>query len=82
MAAQLEMSLDNLEAVLAAADMTLVNVLRLNVYKTDLDELVKHWTAIAHRFGTADGRSVTSLLGVTRLFTPQLLVLLEATAMD
>ena len=30
MAAQLELSLDNLEAVLAAANMTLVNVVRLN----------------------------------------------------
>jgi enamine deaminase RidA (YjgF/YER057c/UK114 family) len=41
MAAQLEMSLDNLEAVLAAADMTLANVVRLNVYTTDFDEFVK-----------------------------------------
>jgi enamine deaminase RidA (YjgF/YER057c/UK114 family) len=36
MAAQLELSLDNLVAVLAAADMTLANVVRLNVYTTDL----------------------------------------------
>jgi enamine deaminase RidA (YjgF/YER057c/UK114 family) len=32
MAAQLELALDNLEAVLAAADMTLANIVRLNVY--------------------------------------------------
>ena len=32
LAAQLELSLDNLEAVLAAADMTLANVVRLNFY--------------------------------------------------
>jgi enamine deaminase RidA (YjgF/YER057c/UK114 family) len=36
MAAQLEMPLDNLEAVLAAADMTLANVVRLNVYHDGL----------------------------------------------
>jgi enamine deaminase RidA (YjgF/YER057c/UK114 family) len=30
MAAQLELALDNLEAILAAADMTLANVVRLN----------------------------------------------------
>ena len=82
MAAQLELSLDNLEAVLGAADMTLANVVRLNVYTTDFDELVKHWGKIADRFGNADGRFATTLLGVTRLFTPQLLVLLEATAVD
>jgi enamine deaminase RidA (YjgF/YER057c/UK114 family) len=82
MAAQLEVSLDNLEAVLAAADMTLANVVRLNVYTTDFDEFVKHWGGLAGRFGNSDGRFVTSLLGVTRLFTPELLVLLEATAVD
>jgi AAA ATPase domain len=32
--------------------------------------------------GNSDGRFATTLLGVTRLFTPQLLVLLEATAVD
>jgi enamine deaminase RidA (YjgF/YER057c/UK114 family) len=82
MAAQLEMSLDNLEAVLGAADMTLANVVRLNLYTTDFDELVKHWGRLADRFGSSGGRFATTLLGVTRLFTPELLVLLEATALD
>ncbi|HKH13167.1 MAG TPA: RidA family protein [Solirubrobacterales bacterium] len=82
MAAQLELSLDNLEAVLADADMTLANVVRLNVYTTDFDELVKHWSTLIGRFGNSDRRFATRLLGVTRLFTPQLLVMLEATAVD
>ena len=82
MAAQLELSLDNLEAVLADADMTLANVVRLNIYTTDFDELVKHWGTLAGRFGKSEDRFVTSLLGVTRLFTPELLVMLEATAVD
>jgi enamine deaminase RidA (YjgF/YER057c/UK114 family) len=80
MAAQLDHALDNLEDVLGAADMTLANVVRLNVYTTDFDELVKHWVRLTDRFGRSDGRFVTSLLGVTRLFTPELLVMLEATA--
>jgi enamine deaminase RidA (YjgF/YER057c/UK114 family) len=82
MAAQLESSLDNLEAVLAAADMSLANVVRLNVYTTEFDELVKHWRSLAGRFGNSDGRFAASLLGVARLFTPELLVMLEATAVD
>src|SRR4051794_39462789 len=82
MAAQVEMALDNLEAVLAAADMTFANVVRLNVYTTDFDEFVKHWRRLMDRFASSEGRFTTSLLGVTRLFTPQLLVLLEATAID
>ena len=82
MAAQLELSLDNLEAVLAGARMTFANVVRLNVYTTDVDELFKHWTRLPDRFWNSDGRFVTSVLGVTRLAAPQFLVLLEATAID
>jgi enamine deaminase RidA (YjgF/YER057c/UK114 family) len=82
MAAQLELALDNLQTVLAAADMTLANVVRLNVYTTDVDELFKHWTSLPTRFGQVDARFVTSVLGVTRLAAPQLQVLLEATATD
>ncbi len=82
MAAQIEMSLDNLEAVLAGADMTLANVVRLNVFTTDVDELFKHWALLPDRFGSSDDRFVTSVLGVTRLAAPELLVLLEATAVD
>ena len=80
MAAQLELALDNLETVLAAADMTLANVVRLNAYTTDVDELLKHFATVADRF--ADSRFATTLLGVSQLAAPQLLVLLEATAVD
>jgi enamine deaminase RidA (YjgF/YER057c/UK114 family) len=79
MAAQLEMSLDNLEAVLGAADMTLANIVRLNVYTTDLDEYLKHFASVNDRFG--DSRYATSVLGVAQL-PAQLLVMLEATAVD
>ena len=82
MGAQLELALDNLEAVLAAADMTLANVVRLNAYSTDMDELLKHWATITDRFGTSEDRFASSLLGVAQLPAPQLLVMLEATAVD
>jgi enamine deaminase RidA (YjgF/YER057c/UK114 family) len=79
MAAQLELALDNLEAVLAGADMTLANIARLTVYTTDMDELLRHWASLTDRF---DSRFATSLLGVTQLPAPGLLVMLEATAVD
>jgi enamine deaminase RidA (YjgF/YER057c/UK114 family) len=81
MAAQLGMALDNLEAVLAAADMTFANVVRLNVYTTDIDEYLKHFASLNDRFGDFGSRYVTSLLGVSQL-PAQLLVMLEATAVD
>jgi enamine deaminase RidA (YjgF/YER057c/UK114 family) len=79
MAAQLELALDNLEAVLAAADMTLANIVRLNAYTTDVDELFKHFVSVNDRF--ANSRYATSVLGVAQL-PAQLLVMLEATAVD
>jgi enamine deaminase RidA (YjgF/YER057c/UK114 family) len=80
MAAQLELAVDNLEAILAAADMTLANIIRLNAYTTDMDALLKNFPSLTARFGSS--RFATSLLGVTQLPAPQLLVMLEATAVD
>jgi enamine deaminase RidA (YjgF/YER057c/UK114 family) len=79
MAAQLQLALDNLEAVLATADMSLANIVRLNVYTTDLDEYLKHFASVNDRFGSS--RYATSVLGVAQL-PAQLLVMLEATAVD
>ena len=79
MAAQLQLALDNLEAVLAAADMTVANVVRLNVYATDLDEYFKLFASVNDRF--AGNRYATSVLGVAQL-PARLLVMLEATAVD
>jgi enamine deaminase RidA (YjgF/YER057c/UK114 family) len=82
MAAQLKHSLDNLEAVLAGADMTLANVVRLNIYTTDVDTLLQHFAILTKRFEGAGERFASTVLGVARLVLPQLLVALEATAMD
>jgi enamine deaminase RidA (YjgF/YER057c/UK114 family) len=79
MAAQLELALDNLEAIVAAADMTLANIARLNLYTTDVDEAIRHFPQINDRFG--DSRYATSVLGVAHL-PAQFLIMLEATAVD
>jgi enamine deaminase RidA (YjgF/YER057c/UK114 family) len=82
MAAQLGLALDNLEAVLADAGMTLANVVRLNIYTTDVDTLLQHFTVLTERFEGTGESFASTLLGVARLVSPQLLVALEATAMD
>jgi enamine deaminase RidA (YjgF/YER057c/UK114 family) len=79
MGAQLELALDNLESVLAGAGMTLANVVRLNAYTTDIDELFKLFPSINERFGNE--RYATSVLGVAQL-PARLMVMLEATAVD
>jgi enamine deaminase RidA (YjgF/YER057c/UK114 family) len=82
MAAQLRLAVDNLEAVLANADMTLANVVRLNVYTTDVGTLLQHFTVLTERFQDTGERFASTLLGVAQLAGPDLLVALEATAMD
>jgi enamine deaminase RidA (YjgF/YER057c/UK114 family) len=80
MAAQLALSIDNLEAVLGAADMSLANLVRLTVYTTDIDLLFPHYGVLASRLGAARVAPTTTMLGVTRLAIPGQLVELEGTA--
>lgn len=80
MAAQVALSLDNLEAVLDAAGMSLTNLVRLNVYTTDVDLLFQHYGVLASRLGAAQVAPATTMLGVTRLAIPGQMVELEGTA--
>jgi enamine deaminase RidA (YjgF/YER057c/UK114 family) len=80
MAGQLALSVDNLESVLGAAGMTLANLVRLNVYTTDVDLLFQHYGVLAARLGSARVAPTTTMLGVTRLAVPGQMVELEGTA--
>ncbi|MFF9064118.1 RidA family protein [Streptomyces sp. NPDC014891] len=80
MAAQLALSADNVEGVLAAAGMSLANLVRLTVYTTDVDLLVRHYGGLAGRLGAAGVAPATTMLGVTRLAIPGQVVELEGTA--
>jgi enamine deaminase RidA (YjgF/YER057c/UK114 family) len=80
MAAQLAFALDNLEEILTSADMSFADVVRLNVFTTDVDTLIQHFTVLTERFG--GNRFATTVLGVAQLAAPDLVVALEATAMD
>jgi len=80
MAAQLALSLDNLEAVLVEADMSLASLVRLNVYTTDVDLLFQYYGVLASRLGAAGVVPTSTMLGVTRLAIPGQMVELEGTA--
>lgn len=80
MRAQISLALDNLEAVLAKADMSLTHVIRLVVYATDVDEALKNFDLLGMRFGPVRAAPPMTLLGVTRLAIPSLLFEIEATA--
>ena len=80
MRAQLMQALDNLETVLQAAGFTLADVMRLNIYTTDVDGLLEVFDVVARRMGDAGSRHASTLLGVTRLAFPENMVEIEATA--
>ncbi|WP_343561069.1 RidA family protein [Kiloniella sp. b19] len=79
---QIALSLDNLETVLNAAEMTFSNVIRLSLYTTDVDDAMKHLDLLGSRFGRFGVTPPMTLLGVTRLALPPLMFEIEATAAD
>ncbi|WP_217165869.1 RidA family protein [Streptomyces sp. AC512_CC834] len=80
MAAQMALAVDNIEAVLSEAGMTLSNLVRLNVYTTDVDLLFQHYGVLAGRLGAARVAPTTTMLGVTRLAITGQMIELEGTA--
>jgi enamine deaminase RidA (YjgF/YER057c/UK114 family) len=81
MAAQVNKALDNLETVLKQAGMDMSNLVRLNMYTTDVDALFVAFPQVAGRL-SANGSTkyASTLLGVARLAFPELMIELEATA--
>lgn len=80
MAAQVGQALANVEAVLKSAGMTFANVARLNIYTTDVDAFLGAYGALLERLG--GNKPASTLLGVARLAFPQLMVEIEATAVE
>jgi enamine deaminase RidA (YjgF/YER057c/UK114 family) len=80
MAAQITLAADNLEAVLRDAGMSLGNVVRLNLYTTDVDAFIANGASLAERTRAAGVAPPGTLLGVARLAFPELMIELEATA--
>lgn len=81
MAAQTSRAMDNLGTVLEHAGFTLADVVRFKVFTTDVDrflaEGVEEW---GRRLAEAGCRPAATLLGITRLGYPELLIEFEATA--
>ena len=79
---QIILSLDNLEEVLRAANMSLKNVTGLKIYTTDVDEAMKNFDVLGSRFGPVQISPPMTLLGITRLALPSLMFEVEASAAD
>lgn len=79
MAAQMRQCFDNIETVLRQAGADLTHVVRLNVYTTDVPATFAAWNVWTERLG--EHRPTCTLLGVSALASPELLVEIEATAL-
>lgn len=80
MAGQVALALDNLETVLKAANMSLANVVRMNLFTPDVDGFLGAYEGAATRLAAAGVQPAMTLLGVARLFLPDLLIEIEADA--
>jgi enamine deaminase RidA (YjgF/YER057c/UK114 family) len=78
--AQIQQALDNLEQVLHAAGYSLADVVRLNSYTTDVDQMLASWSILVERLMAAGCRCSSTMLGVMRLAYPELMIEIEATA--
>ena len=80
MRAQIVMAMDNIEQLLSDAGMQLRDVVRLNIYTTDVNAFFEHCPPMYERLAAAGITPTSTLLEISRLAFPELLVELEATA--
>ncbi|MGK5115570.1 MULTISPECIES: RidA family protein [unclassified Geodermatophilus] len=80
LAAQVSLTVDNIETVLRDAGMTLADLVRMTVYTTDVDAMMGCWGTLAERLDAAGVRPTSTLVGVTRLAFAELMVEIEVTA--
>ena len=80
MRGQITLAMGKLEEVLRHAGTTLSNVVRLNYYTTDVDRFFAAHDIVITRLKEAGCQPASTLLGVSRLAFPELMVEIEATA--
>lgn len=78
--AQFQLAWDNLKDALAAADMDPTNIVRMNMYTTDVERFMASAGDLVPIFAGDGCKPVATLLGVSALFEPELMIELEATA--
>jgi len=82
MAGQIRLAIDNIEAVLKKAGMDLSHVIRIRVFSTDIGATLESWGEVTGRINAAGSRPASTLVGTTGLFSPDLMVEIEATAAE
>lgn len=79
---QMTLALDNLEAVLHTAEMGLINISKLSIFTTNVDETMKHFDIFGQRFGSVNASPPMTLVEVSRLAIPGLMFEIDAMAVS
>ncbi len=82
MRGQINAALDNVEALLKEADFSLADIVRLNIYTTDVEACLQNFEAFLTRLKEGGYRHTCTLLGVTKLAWPETMVEIEVTAVS
>ena len=77
---QIAAAMDNVTALLAAGGMSLVDVLRMVIYVTDMEAALGGYHAIVERLDAAGASPPATLVEVSRLAIPGMTVEIEITA--
>ncbi|MFV1988292.1 MAG: RidA family protein [Gemmatimonadota bacterium] len=77
---QMEATLANVDAVLTAGGMDRSNILSIRFFTTDVDGFLENYDVYASWIAEAGTRPPQSLLGVSRLVLPDLVVEIEVVA--
>jgi enamine deaminase RidA (YjgF/YER057c/UK114 family) len=80
MRSQITLAFENLETVLSAAGMSPANLKRLTIYATDMDAALQNLDVLGAKLGRFGASPPMTMLGVSRLALPPLMVEIEATA--
>jgi enamine deaminase RidA (YjgF/YER057c/UK114 family) len=78
--AQFKLAWSNLKDALAEAQMTPANVVRLNFFTTDVDAFMNAAGELVPIYAVDGCKPAGTLVGVTRLFEPTIMVEIEAIA--
>lgn len=82
LSAQFKFAWENLIAALSEAGMEPSNIVRLNLYTTDVDGLMGNGEELFGLIASSGCQPTATLLGVARLYHPAIMLELEATAVD
>lgn len=80
MRGQIQGALDAIDALLEEAGMTRANILSLRIFTTDIDAFLANYDVYVGWIAPSKTMPPQTLLGISRLVMPELLVEIEATA--